>query len=516
MRIPSRTPWFFPACFLGLLFQVFIATGKGADRPNILFIMTDQQRWDCLGANGNTIIKTPNLDRLAAQSANFTHAFVQAPVCTPSRVSFFTGRYPHSHKNRVNYTPLDKTEVLMQARFKKAGYTTASVGKLHLFPPTVEEAKRTGFDIVELHDGVPYLDQHSDYVKWRKQHDPRKDLRYRALAKDIEPGRNPYRAAIAEEHTDTAWVGQRTRHHLKELANGDKPFFLYGSFWKPHSPHEVPEPYDQMYDGVEIPLPKQTTLEEIKRLPPPLQKLILRGKKPPYDMDRTQLQWIYRSYYAAISQIDKEIGLILQTLEETGQADNTVIAFSSDHGDQLLKHGMMGKNAFFEESVRVPLMIGYPGHVRPGQYANLVESIDLMPTLLEFAGIPEPVENQGRSLAPLIADVGRKYQPKFVVFSENVIPEVINGHGAFFEKGKGIQGIRYPDAKMVRSQFWKYNYYPDGYAELYYLRGDPDETRNLAGHPEHADVEREMRDRLLHWMVTADAPDQIAPKWLVE
>ena len=127
--------------------------------PNILFIMTDQHRWDCVGANGNRLIKTPNLDRLAAGGANFTHAFVQAPVCVPSRVSFFTGRYPHTHRNRVNYTPLSRSETLLQARLKAAGYTTASVGKLHLHPPTAEEARRTGFDFVELHDGVPSLDR---------------------------------------------------------------------------------------------------------------------------------------------------------------------------------------------------------------------------------------------------------------------------------------------------------------------------------------------------------------------
>ena len=231
-----------------------------ARQPNILFIMTDQQRWDCLGANGNKIIHTPNLDRLAKQSANFTHAFVQSPVCVPSRVSFFTGRYPHSHKNRVNYTPLDKSEILMQAHLKDAGYTTASVGKLHLFPPTVEEAKRSGFDIVELHDAVPYLDQFSDYVIWRNEHDPHKEVRYRAYAKDVEPGSNPFRAVIDEAYTDTAWVGQRTRHYLKDLASTGNPFFLYSSFWKPHSPYEVPDPYDRMYNDVEIPLPKLTTL----------------------------------------------------------------------------------------------------------------------------------------------------------------------------------------------------------------------------------------------------------------
>ncbi|MCH7726995.1 MAG: sulfatase-like hydrolase/transferase, partial [Planctomycetes bacterium] len=167
-------------------------------RPNILFIMTDQQRWDCLGANGNKRIRTPNLDRLAAEGANFTHMFVQSPVCVPSRVSFFTGRYPHTHRNRVNYTPLSQSEVLMQRRLKEAGYTTASVGKLHYWPPTVLEAERTGFDFVELHDAVSNLDRHSDYARWRKENDPQAAaFRYRAIAKGIKPGNNPFRAAIA-------------------------------------------------------------------------------------------------------------------------------------------------------------------------------------------------------------------------------------------------------------------------------------------------------------------------------
>ena len=248
-----------------------LASGAAADtRPNILFIMTDQHRWDCVGANGNELIKTPSLDRLAASGANFTHAFVQAPVCVPSRVSFFTGRYPHTHRNRVNYTPLDRSERLMQSRLKEAGYTTVSVGKLHYHPPTVLEAKRTGFDIVELHDAVPYLDRHSDYVRWRAEHDPQaSEFHYRARAKNIMPGENPNRAAIADEFSDTTWVGTRTRHHLKRLAADNKPFFLFSSFWKPHSPFETCEPFDRMYDEVTIPLPKPHTLEDIRRLPAP-------------------------------------------------------------------------------------------------------------------------------------------------------------------------------------------------------------------------------------------------------
>jgi len=182
---------------------------KTPAKPNILFIMTDQLRWDCIGANGNKLIQTPNIDRLAAEGANFTNTFVQSPVCVPSRVSFFTGRYPHAHRNRVNYTPLSHDEVLMQARLQKAGYTTVSVGKLHYHPPTVLEAKRTGFDIVELHDGVAPLDRFSDYAQWRKLNDPQAAIPYRALAKDIEPGANPFRAAIDDQYSDTTWVGER-------------------------------------------------------------------------------------------------------------------------------------------------------------------------------------------------------------------------------------------------------------------------------------------------------------------
>ncbi|MCZ6672162.1 MAG: sulfatase-like hydrolase/transferase, partial [Verrucomicrobia bacterium] len=419
-------------------------------------------------------------------------------------------------KNRVNYTPLDRSEILMQARLKEVGYQTASIGKLHLHPPTVEEAKRTGFDFVELHDAVPYLDEFSDYAKWRDEHDPANETHYRSYAKDIAAGKNPFRANIEEKYTDTAWVGLRTRHHLRQLAQNDEPFFLYSSFWKPHSPFEVPVPYDSLYDHVEFELPEKQTLEDIEKLPPPLQKLILRGRNPAYNMPREPLQWAYRSYYASISQIDKEVGLILDTLEESGAAENTIVVFSSDHGDQLLKHGLMGKNCFFEESVRVPFMIAFPNHVIPGNYDELVECVDLLPTLFELVGLPEPNGNQGLSLAPLITESEQTYTPKEAVFSENVIPEVITrGQDFYFEKGKGVKGIRHPDAKMVRTRRWKFNYYPDGYAELYDLRNDPGEYLNLASNPKYSKVETQMKDRLLHWLTTADEADQIAPKWLV-
>jgi arylsulfatase len=492
-----------------------VAFDAHGDRPNVLFIMTDQHRWDCIGANDNRLIKTPHLDRLAAEGANFTHFFVQAPVCVPSRVSFFTGRYPHSHRNRVNYTPLDRGEALMQGRLREAGYATSSVGKLHYHPPTAAEAKRTGFDAVELHDAVPQLDRFSDYVAWRQRRDPQADLGYRALAKNIPTGKNPYRQAIDEKYSETTWVGQRTGYHIARLSAGEKPFFLFSSFWKPHSPFEVPQPFDAMYDDIEIPLPPPMSLDAIKRLPRPLQSLILRFR-PAYDTDRERLQWMYRSYYGAISHVDREVGRILDALDQAGVADNTIVVFSSDHGDQLLEHGLMGKNCFFEASVRVPFIIRYPGHVKPGQYHQLVESVDVLPTLFELAGLREPYSSQGRSLVGLISPSGGDYVARQAVFSENVIPEVITGGRKDFEfiKGEGIRGVRHPDAKMVRTRRWKFIYYPEGFAELYDLESDPHEMTNLADNAEYRDRAYEMKDRLLHWLTTADETDQIAPRWL--
>jgi arylsulfatase A-like enzyme len=165
-------------------------------------------------------------------------------------------------------------------------------------------------------------------------------------------------------------------------------------------------------------------------------------------------------------------------------------------------------------------MVSWPGRIKTARHDELIETVDLLPTLFDFIGLPEPREVQGRSFAPLIAAPGvlapgRTYEPHDAVFSENVIPEVITGGRVDmpFEKGKGIAGIRHPDAKMVRTTRWKYCYYPDGYAELYDMQKDPGERTNLAGRPELRDVEFDLRTRLLDWLINSTEADQIQPRW---
>jgi arylsulfatase A-like enzyme len=491
------------------------AAAPGATRPNVLFIMADQLRYDCLGANGNRIVRTPNIDRLAGQSANLTNTFVQAPVCVPSRISFFTGRYPHSHKNRVNYTPCDAREVMIQRRLQQAGYQTGSVGKLHFYPPTAAHARTTGFDKVLLDDAQGKLDQYSDYVSWRKLHDPQAHVPYDATVKNRRDGGNPRRAAIDYEFTQTAWVGEQSCEMIRTFAAARKPFFLFSSFFKPHSPRTVPAPFDSMYNDLDIPMAPPASIEYIQSLPKPVQAQILRGK-PRYNMDRTLLQWDYRSYYGLVAAVDRQIGRILEELEKSGQADNTVVILASDHGDQMLAHGLEGKNVFFEESVHVPLLVRYPGHVQPGKRTELIEAMDVCPTILDLCGVPVPEECQARSFAGLAAAAPGGYKPREFVFSENIIPEVITGGALnmFFAPGKGVGGINHPDAKMIRTGKWKLNYYPSGDGELYNLENDPQEYRNLYADG-HESVIRELKGLLLDLLITADENDQIARKWMI-
>ena len=309
----------------------------------------------------------------------------------------------------------------------------------------------------------------------------------------------------------------RTRARITEMAAGAKPFFIFCSFWKPHGPYEVPVPFDSMYNDVNIPLPEPESPQSIGQLPLPVQKLFMREKKLEYTTDRQDLEWIYRSYYGTVSHIDREVGLVLDTLKAAGVADNTIVIFNADHGDQLLEHGSFGKNVFFESSIHVPMLIAYPHHIMSGKYDSLAECVDVLPTLFELIGLDQPQSCQGRSLVSLIDGSGRPKEPRDEVFCENVIPEIITGKEMLFEfeKGKGVAGIRHPDAKMVRTERWKYNYYPDGYAELYDLQADPRERRNLADDPAEKLVIDDMKSRLLQWLITADEPDQIQPRWLI-
>jgi hypothetical protein len=363
------------------------------------------------------------------------------------------------------------------------------------------------------YDSASFTDEWSDYVKWRQENDPQKDLNYRAVAKNIAPGKNPFRAALDAQFTDTAWTGLRARHWLGELARGSRPFFLHVSFWKPHSPYEVAAPYDALYDSVEIPIPDTASGDAAQNLPPPLRTLALRngGLK----LNRERMQWAYRSYYGSITHVDHEIGLLLDALDASAQRQTRSSSLAPTTATSFSNTVSRTRTAF-EPSVQRAVH-GSPAWAHQAGATTSSSDGRFTPDAFEFIGLPEPREVQGRSFAPLIADMGRTYEPHDAVFSEIIIPEVITSGRLDmpFEKGKGVAGTRHPDAKMVRTTRWKYCYYPDCYAELYDLQADPQERTNLAGRVEMRELEFDLRTRLLNWMINSTEADQIADRWLL-
>lgn len=220
------------------------------------------------------------------------------------------------------------------------------MGKLHYWPGTNEHAKSTGFDFVQLDDGDSADGQVFGLCGVAAAEQSQAQLvHYNATEKGKG---NPFRAKIDRQFTPTAWTGLETRRLLREMAAGAAPFFLFSSFFKPHAPYTVPAPFDAMYNDLEIPLPRQVDMDYIRSLPAPVQRMILRFQ-PAYQTDRTLLQWMWRSYYAGVTMLDEEVGLILDKLEKTGKAGNTAVLALSDHREPDAEHGLFGKNVFFED-----------------------------------------------------------------------------------------------------------------------------------------------------------------------
>lgn len=377
-------------------------------KPNILFIMTDQQQARTLSCLGHADVKTPHLDRLAARSVLFENAFCPSPVCGPARTAVFTGLYPSATGALNNDLPYRQdVSVLLPERLRKAGYYTAMCGKLHLKPT----AAAHGFDEKHLDDGGTDLyckeePQLSEYVQWLA------DRRFggetgeviRRFNEDEEClQEDPFRFIQGsnwrtEEEHQNSWVTERTLEVLR--SPHDRPLFLFCSFFGPHQPMLAPEPWASMYSPDDIELPPELTV--------PLDDKPLAREKVLFAFLRDRLtERHYRealaAYYGQISMIDHCIGRILDELDEQGMTDDTIIVFTADHGDHAAQFGMFFKGTLYDNSVCVPLMIADPARKGNLRCAKNVNSIDLYATCLEAAGEEVP-ECKSRSLLPLMDD----------------------------------------------------------------------------------------------------------------
>lgn len=451
-------------------------------RPNILVLMTDQHRADCLGCYGHPLLKTPHLDGLAAEGVRFTRAYTAAPQCCPARISFITGRYPHTHRVRWNNVELPADEVTLPSLLREAGYRTAAVGKMHFTPPRFNP----GFDEMLLAE-ERRLGEEDDYGRYLRQ----LGWHERPAAKDMERFRRDFTVGtspLPEEQHDVAWVADRAIRFLEEQVATQAPFFLWASFIPPHTPLTPPEPYDRLYDPDEVPMPRRVAGELEQKPAPQGEKAYKQGFATASD---ETIRLNISHYYGLITLIDTHIGRIIERLGSLGLAKDTVVVFISDHGEMLGDHWQLRKGQYlYEGNTRIPLIFRLPDGDGAGRsLGHFANTVDVMPTLLDLAGLPAPQGVQGRSLLPLLR--GEEVPWQDAVFSE-----------------LGPDDRR---VKMVRTADWKLVYYwPSGEGELYHLTDDPDEFNNLFARPVCGAVQRELERRLLDWMIeTADTKPPI-------
>ncbi len=469
-----------------------VVPSPAATRPNVLLIMADDLN-NSLGCYGHPLVKTPNLDRLAARGVRFDNANCQYPLCGPSRNSMFTGLYPNSNGILTNSQLFRQTiphHVSLPQAFRRAGYFAARIGKMY-------------------HYGVPNCigtNGHDDPASWELELNPAgcdRLLEYPDIFSLI-PGN--YGGTLSwyasprpdEQHTDglqakdAEWVLERCAR------DKDRPFFLALGFFRPHTPYVAPAKWFKTYPEADMPV-VQGVKEDQADLPAPALGSYKREQdKLTDDLRRQTVQ----AYFAAISFMDAQAGKALDALDRLGLADNTIVVFTSDHGYHLGEHGLWQKQSIFEESARVPLLIAAPGMKKGAVAKTPVGLIDLYPTLTELCGVKAPENLQGQSLVPMLKDPEAK--GRGWVLSQVVRGGGFKRHGASTatgDKGKRIFGY------ALRTDHWRYIEWDEGRAgkELYDHETDPKEITNLADKPAQADTQTKLADQL-HTAVKASFP----------
>lgn len=480
-----------------------------SDQPNFLFIITDQHRADHTGFGGNPLVRTPCLDALAKRSMQFDRAFVANPICMPNRSSILTGRMPSVHGTRFNGVPLDWASETFVRVLREAGWDTALIGKAHFqnfglgagliarFFPSSRDAVRAryakGWDeyenrarhaegrvaVADDFYGFAHTDLvlgHGDqcgghYYQWLVEQGIDPAAQGAAFAVDRYEGwQQVYKPAVSQEHYPTSYVEKQSVQYIEDAALRDNPFFLWCSFPDPHHPFTPPGEYWEMYDPADVELPRTFEDAHGDSLPIYRQRLkhkgSQRGPVQPFAVSADQLRHAAAAEYGMISMLDSAIGRILESLERTGQANNTIVVFTSDHGDMFGDHGMMLKGGMhYEGCLRIPLLISAPGR-KAGASSALVSSIDLAQTLLEAAGLPPYHGMQGKSLMPLLEDPTQELRESLLIEEDEILD---------------MAGLGVPlRMRTLLTQTARLTLYDGADAgELFDLEKDPDELRNL-------------------------------------
>lgn len=444
------------------------------ERPNILFYCTDQQRFDTVGALGNPYVKTPRIDQLVEEGTAFTHAYCQSPICTPSRSSFMTGLYPsrvHNTRNGNDTWPTDAPPLISKL-LADSGYICGNIGKFHL----TSSGKRTE---PRLDDGYSYWKfSHAPRDDWKEGHDYADWVREKGGDLDELRSRPEH---VPPEFHQTTWATDRAIDFTSQTVN--QPWFLTVNIYDPHPPFVPPKVYADQFDADEMPgahnvESDRKTHERLRGVD--FQKGSVKYRSPS-EFDGKKEQALY---YAMIAQIDDQFARLLQTLEDSGQRDNTLVVYTSDHGETLGDHGLLLKGCrFYEGLVRVPLIFSWPGVVKENLRANgLVELLDLSATLLDYGGVKIPDYFQGQSLRAVLEG-----KSDGAHIRDSVRCEYFDALAADFTGGNGSFATMYRRGQYKLSVYHGFNI-----GELYDLENDPWEHDNLWDSSGHQALKHEM------------------------
>ena len=473
---------------------------------NLLFIFTDEQRADTIAAYGNPHIEMPNLNRLASESVIFNLAYVTQPVCTLSRSSIMTGLYPHTNGCTENNASLPSDIPCLPEMLADQDYVTGYHGKWHLGD---EVFPQHGFD-----EWISINDGYAKYYSPGRDREAPSSYHHFLIEHGFKPanGKTFHRYEVArmpEEFSKPAFLAQGASRFIRE--NKNHPFILYVNFFEPHMPFFGPR--DDQYNPDEILLPENFNALPTQEQPFKM-RLFYQGyyEKGNHGLPlKTEEDWrrIIANYWGLCSLVDTHVGTILNTLDECGLRDNTIVVYTSDHGDMMGSHRLLAKCVMFEEAIRVPLLMRLPEQRSSRRIWGPVSQIDLVPTLLDLMGQPIPDHLQGKSLKPLLE------KPGDVAHEEDVFIEwngPNNGFGDVLGKVSSPEWMASlatkeqieqvttdPVRTVITPDGWKFNYSPLGEHELYNLKHDPLETRNLATEPEHQPRMQELTARIRRW-----------------
>ena len=448
------------------------AQAPAEKRPNILFLFTDDQRFDTIRALGNEQIITPHMDTLARRGTTFTHAHIMGgtcgAVCLPSRAMLMTGRTLF-HLQDLGRT-IPEEHIMLPEAMRQAGYTTFGIGKWHNGAPAYARCFSRGAEIffggMDDHWNVPVC----DFDPTGKYPEAREHTSKRG--EEVMTKRIPFDHVRKGKHSSDLFADAAVRF-LREH-RGQKPFFLYVAFMAPHDPRQTHRTYHDAYDPAWLPLPGNFLPEH----PFDNGELKIRDEcLAPWPRTPENTLGHIADYYAMITHVDAQIGRILAGLEETGHAENTLIVFAGDNGLAVGRHGLMGKQNLYEHSVRVPLIISGPGIPRNERRASLCYLLDIYPTLCNFTGLPVPDSVEGRSLAPPMRDPTRSIRNSLPLAYRHM-----------------QRGVRNEAHKLIE-------YVVNGKrtTQLFDLQADPLEMNNLAADPAHAGHLECLRKDLLRW-----------------